>query len=54
MESKVRIKIISPLVRIPDIEEMEVDLDMRVSQLRNLVMQRLPDPENISVVDKLS
>ena len=44
----VRIKIISPVVRMPE-EEMEVDRDTRVEQLTHMVTQRLPDPDNIKV-----
>lgn len=43
-----RIKIISPLVRMPE-EELEVDRDTSVEQLSVMVTQRLPDPDNIKV-----
>ena len=43
-----RIKIISPVVRMPE-EELELDRDTSVEQLSVMVTQRLPDPDNIKV-----
>ena len=46
--NKLRIKIISPVVRMPE-EELELDRDTRVEQLAVIVTQCLPDQDNIKV-----
>ena len=48
MAGTVRLKVISPSVRLPE-EERRVGLDTTVAELKQQVLRSLPDPDQLAV-----